>query len=259
MIRIHLFTLAILFVVGTAQAQYSYSLVDVNPNSMHHGNSVGPSYFEGKVILHYFGSFTWGTCTTRFGELNDIYETLSDQGHNIELVGISKSSSSIALSNWTAQGSASICIDEAPYQVWSNWAATQRDLFITDLNGAVVYQQNITSGIPTNIYDTILNYLSLDTELFPNKISLKQNYPNPFNPLTFIHYDLPEDEIINIAVYDMNGRLVKTLVSGLQTAGYKSIRWNATNDRNVSVSAGLYLYSIQAGEFSYTKKMLLLK
>ena len=84
-------------------------------------------------------------------------------------------------------------------------------------------------------------------------------YPNPFNPVTSLRYDLPEDGLVNITIYDMMGRLVKTLVNGSQAAGYKSIRWNATNDRNEPVSAGLYLYTIQAGEFRQTKKMVLLK
>ena len=57
----------------------------------------------------------------------------------------------------------------------------------------------------------------------------------------------------------MMGRVVKTLVNGSQTAGYKSVQWNATNDRDKPVSAGLYLYTIQAGEFRQTKKMVLLK
>ena len=57
----------------------------------------------------------------------------------------------------------------------------------------------------------------------------------------------------------MKGRMIKTLINGLKTAGYKSVQWNATNDRNETVSAGVYLYSIQAGEFRQTKKMVLLK
>ena len=57
----------------------------------------------------------------------------------------------------------------------------------------------------------------------------------------------------------MMGREVKNLVNSSQTAGYKSIQWNATNDRNEPVSAGLYLYTIQSGEFRQTKKMVLLK
>ena len=54
-------------------------------------------------------------------------------------------------------------------------------------------------------------------------------------------------------------RVVKTLLNDIQTAGYKSTQWNATNDRNESVSAGLYLYTIQIGEFRQTRKMVLLK
>ena len=65
--------------------------------------------------------------------------------------------------------------------------------------------------------------------------------------------------MVNITIYDIMGRVVKTLVNGTQTAGFKTIQWNATNDRNESVSAGLYLYTIQAGDFRQTKKMVLLK
>ena len=93
----------------------------------------------------------------------------------------------------------------------------------------------------------------------PYKINLHQNYPNPFNPITSLRYDLPEDGLVNITIYDMMGRVVKTLVNSSQTAGFKSVQWNATNNRNEPVSAGLYLYTIQAGEFRQTKKMVLLK
>ena len=57
----------------------------------------------------------------------------------------------------------------------------------------------------------------------------------------------------------MKGKMVKTLINGLQTAGYKSVQWNATNNQGQQVSAGLYLYTIEAGEFRQTKKMVLLK
>jgi len=101
--------------------------------------------------------------------------------------------------------------------------------------------------------------LSIYGEIIPEVFALHQNYPNPFNPITSLRYDLPEDGLVNITIYDMMGRIVKTLINGSQTAGYKSIRWNATNDRNEPVSAGLYLYTIQIGEFRQTKKMVLLK
>ena len=108
----------------------------------------------------------------------------------------------------------------------------------------------------TFINENILNVFDSN---FPKNFSLKQNYPNPFNPTTSLRYDLPEDGLVNITIFDMMGRIVKTLVNGYQTAGFKIIQWNATNDRNDPVSAGLYLYTIQAGEFRQTKKMVLLK
>ena len=95
--------------------------------------------------------------------------------------------------------------------------------------------------------------------ILPDKILLHTNFPNPFNPITTLSYDLPENEIINITIYDMMGRVVKTLLNSFQTAGYKSVQWNATNNEHEPVSAGLYLYTIQAGEFRQTKKMVLLK
>jgi hypothetical protein len=98
-----------------------------------------------------------------------------------------------------------------------------------------------------------------NVEISPIKYSLSQNHPNPFNPITSLRYDLPNDGLVNITIYDMMGRIVKTLVNGSQTAGHKSIQWNATDDRNEPVSAGLYLYTIQAGEFRQTRKMVLLK
>jgi flagellar hook assembly protein FlgD len=93
----------------------------------------------------------------------------------------------------------------------------------------------------------------------PIVYKVHQNHPNPFNPVTTLQYDLPEDGLVNITIYDMIGRVVNTLVNGSQTAGYKSIQWNATNNIGQPVSAGLYLYTIEAGEFRQTKKMVLLK
>ena len=85
------------------------------------------------------------------------------------------------------------------------------------------------------------------------------NYPNPFNPITKLRYDLPKDAFVSITIYDMLGNVINNLVSGNQSSGFKSIKWNATNNQGVPVSAGVYLYKIQAGDFVETKKMVLLK
>ena len=95
--------------------------------------------------------------------------------------------------------------------------------------------------------------------ILPERFNLYQNYPNPFNPVTTLRYDLPEISPVNITIYDMLGRQVKTLMDQTQDAGYKSVIWNATNDYGNPVSAGIYLYQIQAGEYISIKKMVLLK
>ena len=93
----------------------------------------------------------------------------------------------------------------------------------------------------------------------PNVFAIHQNYPNPFNPTTRINYDLPEDASVSINVFDLMGRSIKTLVNKKISAGFNSTLWDANNDYGESVSAGMYIYTIQAGDFKQTKKMLLLK
>ena len=93
----------------------------------------------------------------------------------------------------------------------------------------------------------------------PDEFAIHQNYPNPFNPVTTLRYDLPEQGHVRITIYDMLGRDVKTLINEYQDPGYRSIIWDATNDYGKPVSAGMYLYQIEANNFLKTKKMILVK
>ena len=102
-------------------------------------------------------------------------------------------------------------------------------------------------------------YLELYNETLPKDFAVHPAFPNPFNPTATLRYDLPENSLVNVTVYDMLGRQVKTLVNQTQDAGYRSVIWNATKDYGKPVSAGIYLYQIQAGEYISTKKMVLLK
>jgi hypothetical protein len=111
-----------------------------------------------------------------------------------------------------------------------------------------------TPGL-TNTDDLNINH----DKTIPGQYILFPNYPNPFNPLTTLRYDLPEDAMVNITIYDMLGREVKTLVNTTQDAGFRSVIWNATNDYDKPVSAGVYFYQIKAGEFVQIRKMVLLK
>ena len=105
-----------------------------------------------------------------------------------------------------------------------------------------------------------MNLRSFDDNLkLPNNLLVYQNYPNPFNPITTLQYELPKDSFVKVTIYDMLGNVVNNLVNTNQSSGYKSVQWNATNNLGKPVSAGVYLYKIQAGDFIDTKKMILLK
>ena len=88
----------------------------------------------------------------------------------------------------------------------------------------------------------------------PDKFKLNQNYPNPFNPVTTLGYDLPKDGLVNITIYDMLGNVINQLVNEVQNSGYKSIQWNATDNQGQLVSAGVYLYKIQVGDFRIQRR-----
>ena len=133
-------------------------------------------------------------------------------------------------------------------------------VLIPVLSGDYSVEVFFSNGCPTISNPYSFNYqLGNETELLPISYSLYQNYPNPFNPITTLRYSIPENELVNITVYDLKGSIVKTLINSSQSIGYQSVKWNAANDRNEPVSAGLYIYVMQAGDFKQTKKMVLLK
>ncbi len=92
------------------------------------------------------------------------------------------------------------------------------------------------------------------------KYSLAQNYPNPFNPTTTINYTLRERTNVSLKVYNVAGQLVSTLVDGVQNpTDVVPVTWNGLNDNGQSVSSGVYFYKLVTGDFTQTKKMVLLK
>lgn len=114
----------------------------------------------------------------------------------------------------------------------------------------------------TEIHTIIIDaraLLSAETLLIPDVFTLHQNYPNPFNPTTRIRYDLPNPEYVSINIYNLLGYKIKSLIKAKQEAGHKSVIWDARNDLGQAVSAGTYIYSIEAGKFRQKRKMILLK
>jgi hypothetical protein len=102
--------------------------------------------------------------------------------------------------------------------------------------------------------DSVTVGIDRDDIPMPQVFSLSQNYPNPFNATTVIRYALPQPAHVKIEIFDILGRRVETIIDQRQPAGYHHIIWNG--DRR---SVGIYLYKIQAGDYSQTRKMILLK
>ncbi|MCI0595657.1 MAG: T9SS type A sorting domain-containing protein [candidate division Zixibacteria bacterium] len=93
----------------------------------------------------------------------------------------------------------------------------------------------------------------------PAAFDLGQNYPNPFNPTTTIQYALPEPANVELKIFNMLGQVVRTLVEEEKGAGYHQIVWDGKDEAGRTVSTGIYLYQIKAGDFVETKKMQLVK
>ena len=93
----------------------------------------------------------------------------------------------------------------------------------------------------------------------PTDFALQQNYPNPFNPETTIRYQLPEASDVKLTIYNLQGQLVRILVNENKEAGFFQAVWDAKNNTGNGVPSGVYLYRIQAGDFTNVKKLTLLR
>jgi hypothetical protein len=103
-------------------------------------------------------------------------------------------------------------------------------------------------------FRTIVGVEKEEKELLPSSFTLYQNYPNPFNPTTSISYSIPTDEFVTLKVYDITGKEITILENERKQAGIHQVNFNAEN-----LSSGIYIYSISAGKYSSSKKLLLVK
>lgn len=125
--------------------------------------------------------------------------------------------------------------------------------------GAIVVWQDFRNGNNFDIYETGFNISGFvatgnNGTSIPDEFSISQNYPNPFNPSTTINYQLPIAGNVKISIYDALGKNVGILVNKSQNAGNYNIEWNAAN-----LPSGVYIYKIEAGSFTSSKKMMLIK
>jgi hypothetical protein len=125
-----------------------------------------------------------------------------------------------------------------------------------------------TSAEPGKTYSYRIGVRDSDGEFFsPSgrgtvavpEVILGQNTPNPFNPTTTITYILPATEHVTLNIFNAQGKLVRTLVDGVQSFGSQSAMWDGMDNNGATVGTGVYFYRLQSGKFSQSKKMVLLK
>ena len=164
--------------------------------------------------------------------------------NDIYLVDINSDGVFVVKYNWNGDK-----LDEVKISSNSNSSATiltideHNDLIVCFDFNENVYIKKITDGAT-----------GVDEDAQEKTFSLSQNYPNPFNPSTQINYSIPESGNVRLIIYDLLGEEVKTIIDQFQNAGSYSIEFNAEE-----LSSGVYFYRLSAGQFSETKKLLLLR
>jgi hypothetical protein len=96
-----------------------------------------------------------------------------------------------------------------------------------------------------------------ETPSLPTVFALHQNYPNPAIGNTTIKYAIPKKTNISLKIYDISGRVVKTLASGVKEPAYYTVKWNGVDDRDRRVPAGVYFVRFDSKEFTQTRKLIL--
>ncbi len=134
--------------------------------------------------------------------------------------------------------------------ILSNLPSTRR-LVINYAASSYILPLTYTS-IPAGVEETEKNNI-------PDEFMLFQNYPNPFNSSTTISYQIPKICYVNISIFDINGRLVQTLVNQRQNAAKYKVIWDGKDNSGNDVCSGLYFYVVKTGNFKDSRKMLILR
>jgi Carboxypeptidase regulatory-like domain/FlgD Ig-like domain len=170
-----------------------------------------------------------------------------DANGNVAGYGISGSNGGYEIAE-LAPGTYSVSVDKPGYVSSSSSGSP-------DYDGSDNAQP---ANVPFTIGE-VATSVSKAPAVTPSGYVLEQNYPNPFNPSTEIVFSIPQDERVNVSVYNILGQRVATLIDGALTTGTHEVTWFGRNDAGASVASGVYLYKISTSNFSAVKKMLLLK
>jgi len=130
--------------------------------------------------------------------------------------------------------------------------------WIEEANSADANLNSLSSG--SHGYAVLDADLSINGPVvLPTRITLHPAFPNPFNPMTQIRYELPEASFVDLRIFDLNGREIKTLFRGFDASGFRSVMWDAKDDHGQNVSAGVYLYRLEAAGQAQSQKLIYLK
>ena len=141
----------------------------------------------------------------------------------------------------------------------ANEPIDERSAWYNDDNGYWTHWQYYDWMMRVLLTDTLTGIEEEVDSHLPEAYELAQNYPNPFNPNTQISYKLPKASSVNLSVYNILGRKVKTLVSGEQFAGTYLVKWDGKDEYGNDVASGIYLYRLKTKNFDSARRMLLLK
>lgn len=191
------------------------------------------------AATNHFRILTSGTCCTRYYNIQDSLYTDPN---------ISAKRQWRVLSGAAGMENNLMAIQYIPttgYILWSTatLSAPAYSLPGLVLDTATLFQHPVTASDP----------------LLPTPGISIINYPNPFNPSTTISYSLSLDSDVSIEIYNQKGQLVKTLVKGDMPAGKHSVVWNGTDSHGRATSSGVYFYKMQAGDYTTTRKMIMVK
>jgi hypothetical protein len=138
-------------------------------------------------------------------------------------------------------------------------AGDRIEIVLKDPTGSMVAGPIVREVTSEDLRNAALTLNFEQRQIAPRDFSLRQNAPNPFNPATWIPYQLDRESRVVIRIYDISGQSVRTLDIGQKAAGVYRTHWDGKNQAGHAVGSGVYFYSMKAGPFSATRKMLLLR
>jgi len=160
---------------------------------------------------------------------------------------------------WTVGNDGIILMTEDGGDIWSGCRSFTNNtlnsvMFADDTTGWVVGETGTVLKMTLAEFFTDIEDDPFLQSPIPQEIALSQNYPNPFNPTTTIEFSIPKAEHVTLKIYNLLGQQVLTLVSDKLTPGEYKYTWDASH-----LASGVYVYKLEAGNFSNTKKLILLK